>query len=349
MLRSTPAPVPRRPAAWHQLDVRDPAQVEALLVTVAPRAVINVTSGGADWAITADGSIHIAMATAKLGIRLVHVSSDAVFSGIGKARYDETCTPDPITPYGAAKAAAETAVRLLCPDGIVVRTSLIIGDGGSHHERVVHELAAKEREGALFTDDIRCPVHVADLAAGLWKLAASNEAGVFHLASTPTPSAATRWACSSPAATASHPPCCPRAVGRTPGYRGHWTYASTAAPRDTGWASGSAAPGSSSIRGNTRWPTPARSGVTCCQRLLPRPARTGEKERSCCDGERGFHPLPCSEDGLVRVRLQVSVALGGLEALVAQEVLDLVERDSLLDQPRGAGVTHGVRRVVRDE
>jgi dTDP-4-dehydrorhamnose reductase len=72
--------------------------VEALLVTVAPRAVINVTSGGADWAITADGSIHIAMATAKLGIRLVHVSSDAVFSGIGKARYDETCTPDPITP-----------------------------------------------------------------------------------------------------------------------------------------------------------------------------------------------------------------------------------------------------------
>jgi dTDP-4-dehydrorhamnose reductase len=37
-------------------------------------------------------------------------------------------------------------VRLLCPDGIVVRTSLIIGDGGSHHERVVHELAANERE-----------------------------------------------------------------------------------------------------------------------------------------------------------------------------------------------------------
>lgn len=49
---------------------------------------------------------------------------------------------------------------------------------------MVHELAAKEREGALFTDDIRCPVHVADLAAGLWKLAASNEAGVFHLAGT---------------------------------------------------------------------------------------------------------------------------------------------------------------------
>ncbi|MEU2607736.1 SDR family oxidoreductase [Streptomyces albus] len=171
-----------RAGAWHQLDVRKRSQVEALLATVAPRVVINVTSGGADWAVTADGSVHVAMATEKLGIRLVHVSSDAVFSGIGKARYDETCAPDPITPYGAAKAAGETAVRLLCPDAAVVRTSLIIGDGGSEHERVVHELAANEREGALFTDDIRCPIHVVDLAAGLWKLAASDETGVFHLA-----------------------------------------------------------------------------------------------------------------------------------------------------------------------
>ncbi|APE26492.1 MULTISPECIES: SDR family oxidoreductase [Streptomyces] len=168
--------------AWHQLDVRSRAQVEALLATVAPCAVINVSSGGADWAVTADGSVHVAMAAARLGIRLVHVSSDAVFSGLGRARYDETCTPDPITPYGAAKAAGETAVRILCPDAAVVRTSLIIGDGDSEHERVVHELAANERQGALFTDDIRCPIHVADLASGLWKLAASGRAGVFHLA-----------------------------------------------------------------------------------------------------------------------------------------------------------------------
>ncbi|GHJ40669.1 hypothetical protein Sm713_62780 [Streptomyces sp. TS71-3] len=32
-----------------------------------------------------------------------------------------------------------------------------------------------------------------------------------------------------------------------------------------------------------------------------------------------------------------------------QEVLDLVERDPLLDEPRGTGVPHGVRRIVRNE
>lgn len=168
-------------AAWHHLDIRDPVRVEAVLTVVAPQVVINVTSGGADWKVTADGSIHIAMATAKLGIHLVHVSSDAVFSG-NRVHYDETCAPDPITPYGAAKAAAETAVRLLCPDAAVARTSLIIGNGQSEHERLAHALIAGTREGVLFTDDVRCPVHVEDLAAALWELTRSGGAGLFHLA-----------------------------------------------------------------------------------------------------------------------------------------------------------------------
>jgi len=86
--------------------------------------------------------------------RLVHVSRDAVFSG-SPALYDETCLPDPVTPYGAAKAAAETAVRLLAPAAAVVRTSLIIGHGGSEHERLIHALAAGTHDGVLFTDDIR--------------------------------------------------------------------------------------------------------------------------------------------------------------------------------------------------
>ncbi|WP_368858122.1 NAD-dependent epimerase/dehydratase family protein [Streptomyces sp. AS02] len=45
---------PRRPAAsaWHQLDIRDPVRVEAVLTAVASRAVIDVTSGGADWKVT---------------------------------------------------------------------------------------------------------------------------------------------------------------------------------------------------------------------------------------------------------------------------------------------------------
>ncbi len=57
------------------------------------------------------------------------------------------------------------------------------------------------------------------------------------------------------------------------------------------------------------------------------------RARLCDDSERGFHAFPGSQHGLVGVRLEVCVALGGLEALVAQKVLDFVKRDSLLYQP----------------
>ncbi|MFD8378228.1 SDR family oxidoreductase [Streptomyces sp. NPDC059679] len=176
---SRPGSVPG--ASWYQLDLRAPEQVDEVLAAVAPSAVINATSGGSDWAVTADGSIRVAVAAAKRGCRLVHVSSDAVFSG-SRIHYDEACLPDPLTPYGAAKAAAETAARLLAPAAAVARTSLIIGNGGSVHERMVHALVAGTRDGVLFTDDIRCPVHVEDLASALRELAMSDQAGMFHLA-----------------------------------------------------------------------------------------------------------------------------------------------------------------------
>ncbi|MEU5538428.1 sugar nucleotide-binding protein [Streptomyces sp. NPDC020362] len=167
--------------AWYPLDLRDTGRADALMAEVGPHLVVNVSSGKADWAVTAEGPVRLAMAAAKYGTRLVHVSSDAVFSG-ARVHYDESCLPDPVTPYGAAKAAAETGVLLVCPEAVVARTSLIIGDGCSIHERAVHELAAGTRDGVLFTDDIRCPVHVADLAAALLELAWGDAAGIHHLA-----------------------------------------------------------------------------------------------------------------------------------------------------------------------
>ncbi|MFE5586169.1 SDR family oxidoreductase [Kitasatospora sp. NPDC056531] len=167
--------------SWHALDLRDCGRIEAVMAEVEPRVVVNATSGGADWTVTAEGPIRLAMTAARYGSRLVHVSSDAVFSG-ARVHYDESCLPDPLTPYGAAKAAAETGVRLVNPGAVVARTSLIIGDRRCEHVRAVHDLAAGTRAGVLFTDDIRCPVHVADLAAALLELACGDLSGVHHLA-----------------------------------------------------------------------------------------------------------------------------------------------------------------------
>lgn len=174
---------PAADADWRKLDIRRRDDVTALVRHARPAAVINAAYRQSDWETTADGGMHVALAAAATGARLVHVSSDAVFSGAAPS-YDETRQPDPVTPYGAAKAAAETAVKGITPAAVIARTSLIIGDGDSPHERLVHALASRAATGALFTDEMRCPVHVTDLAAGLLELAASPHAGVCHVAGT---------------------------------------------------------------------------------------------------------------------------------------------------------------------
>ncbi|MYT68307.1 MULTISPECIES: sugar nucleotide-binding protein [unclassified Streptomyces] len=170
-------------AVWHQLDLRQPEDLERVLDAVDPDLVVNVASSKASWTVTAQAPIRIALAAAQRGFRLVHVSSDAIFSG-ARVHYCESDQPDPASPYGAMKAAAETGVLAVAPEAVVARTSLIIGRGQSIHERVVHEMAAGTREGALFTDDIRCPVFVEDLAAALLELAAGETTGIRHLAGT---------------------------------------------------------------------------------------------------------------------------------------------------------------------
>jgi dTDP-4-dehydrorhamnose reductase len=169
--------------ADERLDIREPSAVRDFVRRIRPDAVVHAATGRDrdDWRTTADGAAHVAVAAAAAGVRLVHVSSDAVFSG-RDVEYDETALPDPVYRYGAAKAAAETAVRAVADDAAVVRTSLILGYGQSGHEILTHRLASGAAEGVLFTDQIRKPVHVDDLADALLELAAGDYRGVLNVA-----------------------------------------------------------------------------------------------------------------------------------------------------------------------
>ena len=166
---------------WHKLDLRDNAAVRALVTRVRPTAVVNAAYRYADWALNADGAAYLAHATAETGARLVHVSSDALHAGRPEP-YADDAAPSPILPYGAAKAAAETAVRVLDPGAAIVRTSLIIGDERSKQVRMCLDLLTGRTTGALFSDEIRCPIPVEDLARALLELVDSRFAGLINVA-----------------------------------------------------------------------------------------------------------------------------------------------------------------------
>ena len=176
-----------RAAAHHEVvavgsadaDVRDPAAVDALVQRHRPDAIVHTAYVQSDPEVTGTGAVHVAQAAARAGARLVLVSSDVVFGGSDQP-YDESAVPDPVSAYGEAKVVAETAALGSGADAVVCRTSLILGDGASVHEALVHALAGGA-DGALFEDERRSPVHVVDLAAALTELATSDVRGVLHL------------------------------------------------------------------------------------------------------------------------------------------------------------------------
>jgi dTDP-4-dehydrorhamnose reductase len=171
------------------LDVRDAAAVGALVAAEAPDAVIHTAylqRGDEAHAVNADGAAHVAVATRAAGARLVHVSSDAIFAGDGDRPLREDDPADPVTEYGATKAAAEPLVAAAHPGALLARTSLIYGGRGhdpSPHEELALAAARGERDVAFFTDEIRSPIQVDDLAAALVELAATDTpAGPLHVA-----------------------------------------------------------------------------------------------------------------------------------------------------------------------
>jgi dTDP-4-dehydrorhamnose reductase len=162
-----------------QLDVRRRDAVRDVIRGVRPDGIIHTAYQQDDWAATADGAVNVALAAG--GARLVFVSSDAVF-GPRNTAYQEDELPCPTTPYGAAKAAAETAIQAIVPSAVIARTSIIVGSNGqSGEEQRVRRLAAGE-PGAFYSRNIRCPVHVTDLASALLELLTSDVTGITHVA-----------------------------------------------------------------------------------------------------------------------------------------------------------------------
>ncbi|HET6505502.1 MAG TPA: sugar nucleotide-binding protein [Baekduia sp.] len=169
------------------VDVRDPDALRAAFARAAPEVVVHtayVQSGPTAHAVNADGAGNVAAAARAAGARLVHVSTDAIFAGDGDRPLREEEPARPVTAYGATKAAAEPLVMAAHPDALMVRTSLIVG-GPDHapspHEERAVAAARGELDLAFFTDEIRSPIAVDDLARALLDLAATDARGALHL------------------------------------------------------------------------------------------------------------------------------------------------------------------------
>ena len=116
------------------LDVTNRAQVEQQLRALRPEVVINAAAYTAvdaaeaapeqAYAVNAAGAENVAMVTVALGMRLIHISTDFVFSGSKGSPYLPSDAPQPLCVYGASKLEGERRILSIPSNNVlIVRTS----------------------------------------------------------------------------------------------------------------------------------------------------------------------------------------------------------------------------------
>jgi dTDP-4-dehydrorhamnose reductase len=173
-----------------ELDITDKESVDAYFVEHKPSLVFNCAAytnvDGCEsdeetaYCVNALGAKHLAQVCAGHRARLIHLSTDYVFSGEGTVPYTESDKPDPRTAYGRTKRAGEEFVLGYCPDSIVCRTAWLYGHEGGNFVKTMLRLAREKGELTVVSDQVGNPTCAVDLAWQLVLLAASSERGIFH-------------------------------------------------------------------------------------------------------------------------------------------------------------------------
>jgi dTDP-4-dehydrorhamnose reductase len=136
--------------------------------------------------VNALGPRNLAIAAEAVGAKLIHISTDYVFDGKGvnasgeKAPYREYDIPNPINVYGKTKLLGENYVREFCSKYFIIRTSWLYGENGNNFVKTIIRAAREKGKLQVVNDQFGNPTNAEDLAEHIYKIAFTDEYGIYH-------------------------------------------------------------------------------------------------------------------------------------------------------------------------
>src|SRR6266566_8668454 len=157
-----------------QLDLEHAGSVEQLARAIEPSAMVNAAAYTAvdraesqperAFAVNRDGAGQLAAQAQRMGVPLIHISTDYVFDGRKSSSYDETDAAAPLGVYGRSKLEGEGAVRTACPAAVVLRTSWVYSPYGRNFVTTMLRLAETQDQVRVVDDQWGAPTAASDLA-----------------------------------------------------------------------------------------------------------------------------------------------------------------------------------------
>lgn len=156
------------------LAAHDDDLVHAALGAVRPDAIVNAAAHTAvdkaenepdlAFAVNAVGAGAVARAAARIGVPLVHISTDYVFGGDKAEPYVESDPTSPTGVYGASKLAGEQAVLASGADAAILRSAWVYSPFGANFVKTMLRLADARDEVGVVGDQSGNPTSALDLA-----------------------------------------------------------------------------------------------------------------------------------------------------------------------------------------
>ena len=116
------------------------------------------------------------------GVRVIHISTDYVFSGDEHTPCRETDPVAPRTAYGRTKYEGEKRLLAVCPDAVILRTAWLYSSFGNNFVKTMIRLGQERKELGVVFDQIGTPTYAADLAQAIFTVIDSPvwRPGIYH-------------------------------------------------------------------------------------------------------------------------------------------------------------------------
>lgn len=172
-----------------EMDITDEKDVERVMNAEKPDVVINCAAHtkvdlceddkeNAEM-INVRGPKNLAQVSAKIGAKMVHLSTDYIFDGEATTPYVEESTPNPQSVYGVTKLKSEQVVMQNNPKHFIVRTAWLYGEGNNFVNTMLR-LADHHKEIKVVDDQLGNPTSAMEVARVIEKLIETEDYGIYN-------------------------------------------------------------------------------------------------------------------------------------------------------------------------
>ncbi len=176
------------------LDITDEKAVFEAVLSVKPDVIIHCAAWTAVddaekaenrskvFSVNLEGTRYIASAAKAVGAKMVYISTDYVFDGMGNTpRKPDDKSFAPLNVYGQSKLEGENAVSSILTDYFIIRISWVFGLNGKNFIKTMINVAKTHDEVRVVNDQIGTPTYTLDLARLISDMIESEKYGYYHV------------------------------------------------------------------------------------------------------------------------------------------------------------------------